>query len=89
MSTTMDTTLVYSFEKKGVLMDVDDENSFIPLIDRATFERLKEEKTIFAGMIPKLDNAFEAIRNGVSKVIIGDASNLQELLDGKSGTAIC
>jgi acetylglutamate kinase len=70
-------------------MNVEDENSFIPLIDKATFDRLKQEKTIFAGMIPKLDNAFEAISNGVSKVIIGDASNLQELLDGKSGTAIC
>ena len=89
MSSIMETTLVYSFEKKGVLMNVEDENSFIPLIDKATFDQLKQEKTIFAGMIPKLDNAFEAISNGVSKVIIGDASNLQELLDGKSGTAIC
>jgi acetylglutamate kinase len=40
-------------------------------------------------MIPKLDNAFEAIGAGVNKVIIGDASNLQQLLDGKSGTVIC
>lgn len=88
MSKIMETTLVYSFEKKGVLMNIDDENSFIPMIDQAIFEQLKKEKSIFAGMIPKLDNAFEAIKNGVYKVIIGDASNLQELLDGKSGTVI-
>jgi acetylglutamate kinase len=88
MSTTMETTLIYSFEKKGVLKNVDDENSFIPMIDQAIFEQLKQEKSIFAGMIPKLYNAFEAIKNGVSKVIIGDASNLQDLLDGKSGTII-
>lgn len=89
MSTIMETTLVYSFEKKGVLMNVEDENSFIPMLDKETFEQLKQEKSIFAGMIPKLDNAFEAVGAGVSKVIIGDASNLKELLDGKSGTVIC
>lgn len=89
MCTIMETTLVYSFEKKGVLMNVEDENSFIPMLDKETFERLKQEKSIFAGMIPKLDNAFEAVGAGVSKVIIGDASNLKDLLDGKSGTVIC
>ncbi len=89
MSEKMEITLVYSFEKKGVLKDIDDEESFIPMINLACFEKMKEEHTIFAGMIPKLDNAFEAIGAGVNKVIIGDASNLQELLDGKSGTVIC
>jgi acetylglutamate kinase len=89
MSEKMEITLVYSFEKKGVLKDIHDEESYIPMIDIASFEKMKEEQTIFAGMIPKLDNAFEAIGAGVSKVIIGDASNLQELLDGESGTVIC
>jgi acetylglutamate kinase len=89
MSEKMEITLVYSFEKKGVLKNIDDEESFIPMINLACFEKMKEEHTIFAGMIPKLDNAFEAIGAGVNKVIIGDASNLQELLDGKSGTVIC
>jgi acetylglutamate kinase len=83
------TTLIYSFEKKGVLRDVNDENSAIPVITRETFEQLKAENAIFAGMIPKLENALTAIETGVSKVIIGDALELQELLNGKNGTAIC
>jgi len=80
--------LVYSFEKKGVLSNIDDENSVIAAMDHALYEKLKAEKTIFAGMIPKLDNAFEAIKAGVSKVIIGDATVLGELIEGKSGTVI-
>ena len=83
------TTLIYSFEKKGVLRDVNDENSAIPVITRETFKQLKAENAIFAGMIPKLENALIAIEAGVSKVIIGDALELQELLNGKNGTAIC
>ena len=83
------TTLIYSFEKKGVLKDVNDNSSVIPYIDTAIYQNLKNENAIFAGMIPKLDNAFEAINAGVSKVIIGDAESLQELIEGHSGTAIC
>ena len=80
--------LVYSFEKKGVLRDVQDENSVIAAMDHELYEMLKAEKSIFAGMIPKLDNAFEAIRAGVNKVIIGDATALEVLMEGKSGTVI-
>jgi acetylglutamate kinase len=43
---------------------------------------------VFAGMIPKLDNAFAALNSGVKKVIIGKAENLYQLLDGTSGTTI-
>ncbi|MDZ4809696.1 MAG: hypothetical protein SGI96_15720, partial [Bacteroidota bacterium] len=43
---------------------------------------------IFAGMIPKLDNAFTALDNGVKKVIIGKAENLQSIITGASGTTI-
>jgi acetylglutamate kinase len=82
-------TLVYSFEKKGVLQDVNDENSAIPVIDGALFDQLKKDKAIFAGMIPKLDNAFAALQSGVEKVIIGDATELSALIEGKTGTAIC
>jgi acetylglutamate kinase len=82
------TTLIYSFEKKGVLRNVQDENSVISEMDHALYATLKSAQAIFAGMIPKLDNAFEAIDAGVSKVIIGDATALEELLEGKSGTAI-
>ena len=88
MAKKADTILIYSFEKKGVLQDVHDENSVIRKIDKQLYAKLKSEEAIFAGMIPKLDNAFEAIDAGVSKVIIGDATALEELLEGKSGTAI-
>ena len=89
MAHQFDTTLIYSFEKQGVLRDVDDESSVIPVIDKTLFAQLKSENAIFAGMIPKLDNAFRAIDAGVRKVIIGDATKLEELLEGKNGTAIC
>lgn len=88
MSKNMNTTLVYSFEKKGVMRDVDDETSVIAKIDKAAFQKLKQENAIFAGMIPKLDNAFAAISAGVSKVIIGDAMELNKLVKGESGTTI-
>jgi acetylglutamate kinase len=88
MSKNMDTTLVYSFEKKGVMRDVNDETSVISKIDKEAFTKLKEENAIFAGMIPKLDNAFTAISAGVSRVIIGDAMELSKLIKGESGTTI-
>jgi len=80
--------LIYSFEKSGVLMDADDESTVISSIDPAYYKELKAKEKIFAGMIPKLDNAFAALNSGVSKVIIGKAENLEELLAGRSGTAI-
>ena len=88
LSKNMDTTLVYSFEKKGVMRDVHNETSVIDKIDKAAFHELKEENAIFAGMIPKLDNAFEAISAGVRKVVIGDAIELIKLIKGESGTTI-
>jgi acetylglutamate kinase len=83
-----DVQLVYSFEKRGVLMDVNDENSLIPRIDPSYYAELKEKQLIFAGMIPKLDNAFAALQNGVKRVIIGRAEELPELLAGRAGTII-
>ena len=52
------------------------------------FQQLKAEKKIFAGMIPKLDNAFRALEQGVGKVIIGRAEKLNELVNGTTGTMI-
>ncbi len=83
-----DVKLIYSFEKKGVLLDVENENSLIPVINPAYYEELKEKKLIFAGMLPKLDNAFSALQNGVKQVIIGKAEELDQLITGKSGTTI-
>jgi len=88
MSGLYEVELVYSFEKKGVLLDVNDENSVIPQINAAHYAELKEKQLIFAGMIPKLDNAFSALQNGVKKVIIGKAEQLEELIAGQAGTII-
>lgn len=80
--------LVYSFEKAGVLEDAEDESSVIPVIDPTLYEQLRSSGKIFAGMIPKLDNAFAALNSGVNKVIIGKASSLPSLLNGSAGTSI-
>ncbi|MEY3433523.1 MAG: acetylglutamate kinase [Bacteroidota bacterium] len=89
LAKTENVTLIYSFEKKGVLLDVLDDESVIKRIDKGYYQTLKEKKAIVDGMIPKLDNAFQAIEAGVSKVIIGDALHLHELMEEKSGTVLC
>jgi acetylglutamate kinase len=87
-------TLVYSFEKAGVLMDVNDESSLIKEITRKYYDELKIPPAggggakIFSGMLPKLDNAFAALNSGVHKVIIGKAEELKELMTGTTGTSI-
>jgi acetylglutamate kinase len=88
MSRNYEVQLVYSFEKSGVLLDAQDESTVIPRIGPAYYAQLKEEKKIFAGMIPKIDNAFAALRNGVSTVLIGKAEELSDLINNKSGTKI-
>jgi acetylglutamate kinase len=82
------TVLVYCFEKPGVLKNADDDNSVIPEIDEQYYAELKSSKAVFAGMIPKLDNAFAALDKGVSKVVIGKAEEINNLVSGVSGTAI-
>lgn len=81
-------TLIYSFEKSGVLLDVNDENSVILQMGPAYYTELKQQQLIFAGMIPKLDNAFAALAKGVRKVIIGKAEELHGLIAGSAGTTI-
>ena len=88
LSSIYDVELIYSFEKSGVLMNAEDDASVIPSINPTTYSELKEKQVIFAGMIPKLDNAFAAINSGVSKVIIGKAEQLQQLITGEAGTSI-
>jgi acetylglutamate kinase len=68
--------LIYCFEKDGVLYDKDDDTSVIPEINEEYFAQLKAEGRVADGMIPKLSNAFKAISNGVNKVIIKHALNL-------------
>ena len=79
-----DVTLIYSFEKKGVLRNPDDDDSVIPTITRADFEQYKADGTISGGMLPKIENALSAIDAGVSRVII----TLATAIDGHSGTQI-
>lgn len=81
-------TLVYSFEKKGVLQNSEDDDSVIAEITLSTFNSLKEKNIIHSGMIPKLDNAFLALGRGVKKVVIGKAEDLRQLISGSSGTTI-
>lgn len=88
LSESFDVELIYSFEKPGVLRDANDEDTVIKKIAPASYKELKESGAIFAGMIPKLDNAFAALDNGVHKVIIGKAEDLHELISGKAGTTI-
>ncbi len=88
MSGNYETTLIYLFEKSGVLANLADENSVISKITLSSFSKLKEQKTISDGMIPKLENAFAAINSGVKSVIIGKAEDLQELSNGIKGTTI-
>lgn len=81
-------TLIYCFEKKGVLQNVADEDSVINKIDPSFYKDLKEKQIIHSGMIPKLDNAFAALDKGVEKVIIGKAEELGQLISATSGTSI-
>lgn len=81
-------SLVYTFEKAGVLLDASDNSTVIPEINPGLFQRLKSENKIFAGMIPKLENAFRALDNGVEKVIIGKAEQLPEIISGETGTTL-
>ncbi|HYK77660.1 MAG TPA: acetylglutamate kinase [Daejeonella sp.] len=82
------TSLVYCFEKKGVLKNIDDEASLIREIRSSEFEGLKEQGIIAGGMLPKLQNAFEAIQKGVKDVYIGKADELCELNGQAFGTRL-
>lgn len=62
--------LFYCFEKKGVLLNADDENSVISELSYDRFKQLQEDGVIKEGMIPKLDNGFNAMRNGVNQILI-------------------
>ncbi|MGN0058689.1 MAG: acetylglutamate kinase [Phocaeicola plebeius] len=77
-------TLVYCFEKKGVLRDADDDDSVIPVITPELFRQYVDEGIIQGGMIPKLENSFSAVAAGVQQVII----TLATAIDGQSGTII-
>lgn len=84
LSKNYDTTLYYCFEKEGVLKDVNNPKSLISSINQQEFDALKKQGIITDGMIPKLENSFRAIENGVSEVVILHARNLLK----KRGTVL-
>ena len=73
-----DVTLVFCFEKKGVLSDENDDDSVIPVITPELFQEYVDKGIIQGGMIPKLENSFSAIDAGVSQVVITLASAIQQ-----------
>ncbi|MBB3839152.1 acetylglutamate kinase [Runella defluvii] len=81
--------LVYCFEKKGVLSDPTNDDAVIPQIAPSAYQAYKAEGVINKGMIPKLDNAFAALQNGVAKVTICHADQLATAVnDGSAGTQL-
>lgn len=89
LSQSYDVRLIYCFEKKGVLENVADENSVIRLITKDKYKQLLFEEKLFAGILPKIDNAFAAIDAGVNEVLIGDAKDLlKNTTADTSGTLI-
>ena len=79
-----DVTLIFSFEKKGVLSNPDDDDSVIPTITRQSYEQYVKDGVISGGMMPKIENALEAVEAGVKRVII----TLATAIDGQHGTVI-
>ena len=83
MSRLYDVTLMFCFEKKGVLLDADDDESVIPQITTESYAELKERGVVSDGMLPKLDNSFKALRGGVGRVVITRSDQI-----GLCGTTI-
>ena len=88
LASTYQVHLIYGFEKEGVLKDIQDPSSVILRINRQLYGTLKDQKVILDGMIPKIDNAYQALENGVQSVIIGKAEKMNELINGTAGTTI-
>ncbi|RKS93864.1 N-acetylglutamate kinase [Flavobacterium limicola] len=78
LSEVFDVTLNYCFEKPGVLYDAEDDSSVIENINQELYTKLKAEKAIHSGMIPKLDNCFNSLSKGVQKIKIGHHRMLQD-----------
>lgn len=77
-----DVTLMFCFEKRGVLSNPDDDDSVIPSITASDFPRLVEEGVVSGGMLPKLENSFSAIASGVSEVVITQADAIDQFNEG-------
>lgn len=80
LSTFFDVQFFYCFEKKGLLLDIQDDHSYVPHIKIDQIESLKQDGTIVEGMIPKVDNISNAIRHGVQKVRLCHAEDISKIL---------
>ena len=81
MSKLYDVSIYYCFELNGVLKSIEDKNSVIKSIDTKTYKQLIADGIIADGMLPKLENCFDALKNGVSKVHIGNTSMFSQKND--------
>ena len=90
LATLFEVKLTYCFEKKGVLFNPENDNSVIKNLNFKTFQKLKEESIINKGMIPKINNAFDALANGVKEIGITSAENFAHFIKNNSheGTRI-
>jgi acetylglutamate kinase len=88
LSKLYEVSLVFCFEKNGVLLDVNEEDSVVQHLNPEKYKSLKESNKLFAGILPKIDNSFDAINKGVKEVIIGNSTQLIPLISGTGGTKI-
>jgi acetylglutamate kinase len=88
LSTLYKVSLIYCFDKVGVLQNLEDENSVIKNINHQNIEQLKQQQIIHSGMLPKIDNALKAISSGINRVVLGHANDIEELVNGSKGTSI-
>ena len=89
LSNSYNVRLIFCFEKNGVLENVEDNDSVITLITKEKYQKLLNDKKLFDGILPKIDNAFAAIDNGVKEVLIGHANDLlQNTTPHTKGTLI-
>ena len=88
LGTFFDVHLIYCFEKEGIYADISDEATLMKEITPDDFTQLKREGKLFAGILPKIENAFYAAAHGVGAVVIGHADKLPRIISGESGTKI-
>ncbi len=88
LSEYFEVSLIFCFEKNGVLLDINDENSVIEKMNDVKYESLKKSNKLFAGILPKIDNSFDAVKKGVKEVVIGNSSQLSSLITGTGGTKL-
>jgi acetylglutamate kinase len=85
---TYDITLIYCFDKSGVLSNPANEESMLVSLNKAEYDELKNQYMINNGMIPKLDNAFLALNSGVNTIYLTSPDSLQSDCTVKKGTRI-